>query len=169
MVNPRQSLRGAEPKLPEGFYYRPELIGPAQEEALLARVLPFREFEFHGYMGKRRVVSFGRHYDFSARHLQKADDIPDFLLAFRPAAAAFAGMEPEALQHVLVTEYGPGSGIGRQRQGGVRRDGRRLTPLTVRAASQAEGEREEMGAGERRSRAALGLPAERAGAGGVGA
>jgi alkylated DNA repair dioxygenase AlkB len=100
--------------LPKGFRYEPELIGPADEAALLARVraLPFRDFEFHGYTGKRRVVSFGRHYDFSARHLRKADDIPDFLLALRPAAAAFAGMKPEELQHVLVTEYGPGAGIG---------------------------------------------------------
>jgi alkylated DNA repair dioxygenase AlkB len=59
-----------------------------------------------------RVVSFGWHYDFSARHLRKADDIPDFLLALRPAAAAFAGLEPEELRHVLVTKYGPGAGIG---------------------------------------------------------
>src|SRR5205085_11006574 len=97
------------------------MIGPADEDRLLARVreLPFRDFEFHGYTGKRRVVSFGWHYDFSARHLQKADDIPDFLLAFRPAAAAFAGMEPEALQHVLVTEYGPGAGIGWHRDKAV--------------------------------------------------
>ena len=101
-------------KLPEGFRYQPELIGPADEGRLLARVreLPFREFEFHGYTGKRRVVSFGWHYDFSGRRLQKADDIPKFLLALRWAAALFGGMEPEALQHVLVTEYGPGAGIG---------------------------------------------------------
>jgi alkylated DNA repair dioxygenase AlkB len=106
---------------PEGFRYRPELIGPADETALLAAVrgLPFREFEFHGYTGKRRVVSFGWHYDFSARHLQKAVDIPDFLLALRPAAAAFAGLEPEELQHVLVTEYGPGAGIGWHRDKSV--------------------------------------------------
>jgi hypothetical protein len=39
------------PTLPEGFRYPPELIGPADEGALLARMsaLPFREFEFHGY------------------------------------------------------------------------------------------------------------------------
>lgn len=100
--------------LPEGFRYRPGLIGPEDEDALLARVrgLPFREFEFHGYTGKRRVVSFGWHYDFSSRHLRKADDIPDFLVVLRRTAAAFAGMEPESLQHVLVTEYGPGAGIG---------------------------------------------------------
>jgi alkylated DNA repair dioxygenase AlkB len=107
--------------LPEGFRYKPELIGPADEAALLAfvRELPFRDFEFHGYTGKRRVVSFGWHYDFSARHLRKADDIPDFLLALRPAAAAFAGSEPEELRHVLVTEYGPGAGIGWHRDKSV--------------------------------------------------
>ncbi len=107
--------------LPEGFHYQPELISLAEEAALVARVrsLPFREFEFHGYTGKRRVVSFGWHYDFSAHHLRKADRIPDFLLALRPAAAAFAGMEPEQLQHVLVTEYSPGAGIGWHRDKSV--------------------------------------------------
>jgi alkylated DNA repair dioxygenase AlkB len=106
---------------PEGFSYRPELIGPAGEDRLLARVreLPFRDFEFHGYTGKRRVVSFGWHYDFSARQLQKADDIPDYLLALRRVAASFGEMEPEALQHMLVTEYGPGAGIGWHRDKAV--------------------------------------------------
>jgi alkylated DNA repair dioxygenase AlkB len=89
-------------------------ISPVDEDALVARVrgLPFREFEFHGYTGRCRVVSFGRHYDFSGRRLRKADDIPDYLLALRAAAAEFAGMEPGEFQHVLVTEYGPGAGIG---------------------------------------------------------
>ena len=109
------------PLVPEGFRYQPELIGPADEAALLAfvRELPFRDFEFHGYTGKRRVVSFGWHYDFSARHLRKADDIPDFLLPLRSAAAAFAGSEPEELRHVLVTEYGTGAGIGWHRDKSV--------------------------------------------------
>jgi alkylated DNA repair dioxygenase AlkB len=106
--------RETAPKFPEGFRYRPELIGRADENRLIKRVreLPFRDFEFHGYTGKRRVVSFGWHYDFSGRRLQKADDIPDYLLALRETAASFAGMGPEELQHVLVTEYGPGAGIG---------------------------------------------------------
>ncbi|MCA1634122.1 MAG: alpha-ketoglutarate-dependent dioxygenase AlkB [Acidobacteria bacterium] len=107
--------------LPEGFRYLPELIGPGDEEALLARlrVLPFREFEFHGYTGKRRVVSFGWQYDFSARHLRKADDIPDYLLDLRRGAASFAGLESEEFQHVMVTEYGPGAGIGWHRDKSV--------------------------------------------------
>ena len=83
------------------------------------REFPFREFEFHGYLGKRRVVSFGWQYDFSGTGLQKAEDIPEFLLPLRASAALFAGMEPEAFQHVLVTEYGPGAGIGWHRDKSV--------------------------------------------------
>jgi alkylated DNA repair dioxygenase AlkB len=109
------------PNLPEGFLYRPELISPSDEEAILARVreLPFRDFEFHGYTGKRRVISFGWHYDFSARQLRKADDMPDYLLALRAVAAPIAELKPEAMQHVLVTEYGPGAGIGWHRDKAV--------------------------------------------------
>ncbi len=103
------------PDLPEGLRYQPELIDSAHEEALIDRVrqLPFKEFEFHGFLGKRRVVSFGWNYQFSgAGRLQKADDIPEFLLPLRTRAAAFAKLKPEELQHVLVIEYGPGAGIG---------------------------------------------------------
>lgn len=99
---------------PEGFRYQPELVSPAGERALLAEVreLPFTDFEFHGYTAKRRVVSFGWQYDFAARQLRKVNDIPDFLLPIRKIAAGFADLRPESLQHVLVTEYAAGAGIG---------------------------------------------------------
>ena len=99
----------------EGFRYQPKLISVAEEAALLTSVreLPFKNFEFHGFKGKRRTVSFGWQYEFSGRGaLRKADDIPKFLLPLRERAAAFAGIEPEAFQHVLVIEYGPDAGIG---------------------------------------------------------
>jgi len=82
---------------------------------LIARVseLPFKEFEFHGYLGKRRTVSFGWQYEFSgAGKLRKANDIPEFILPLRERAAEFANLSPNELQHVLVIEYGPGAGIG---------------------------------------------------------
>ena len=102
------------PKLPEGFRYEPEFLSSAEERDLVAKIeaLPFKEFEFQGYTGKRRVVSFGWRYDFNERELQKADDMPPFLLPLRMRAAAFAGLAPSAFQHVLVTEYAPGAGIG---------------------------------------------------------
>lgn len=100
--------------LPPGFRYAPSLISETDEAALLVhiRALPFRAFEFHGFTGKRRTVSFGWHYDFSVEQLHRTDDMPEFLRALRVHAAAFAGLAPEALQHVLVTEYSAGAGIG---------------------------------------------------------
>ena len=52
----------------------------AEEQALLAeiRALPFRDFEFHGFVGKRRVVSFGWRYDFNGGGLSKTEDMPEF-------------------------------------------------------------------------------------------
>jgi alkylated DNA repair dioxygenase AlkB len=109
------------PALPDGFVYRPDVITPADERALLAHVqaLPFREFEFHGYVGKRRVVSFGWQYDFTARLLRRVDDMPPFLVELRAVAAAVAGLPAASLQHVLVTEYGAGAGIGWHRDKAV--------------------------------------------------
>jgi alkylated DNA repair dioxygenase AlkB len=106
----------------EGFRYQPALIEPAFEDALVAHVreLPFQEFEFHGYKGKRRVVSFGWKYEFAGGgQLFKAEEIPEFLLPLRSVAASFAEVEPNAFQHVLVTEYGPGAGIGWHRDKAV--------------------------------------------------
>jgi alkylated DNA repair dioxygenase AlkB len=108
------TLLEAGPALPEGFKYQTDLISPAEERVLLEQVreLPFKEFEFQGFIGKRRTVSYGWHYDFNVRTLQKAEDIPSFLLSLRETAASFAGMPPEQLQQVLVTEYDAGASIG---------------------------------------------------------
>jgi alkylated DNA repair dioxygenase AlkB len=111
---PQLSLFDAAPKLPEGAAYANEVVSVADERALIARLpeLPFKPFEFQGYLGKRRVVSFGWHYDFGAARLDRAEDMPDFLLPLRARTAAFAGVAPTDLQHALITEYAPGAGIG---------------------------------------------------------
>jgi alkylated DNA repair dioxygenase AlkB len=102
------------PTLPEGFKYETEVVSRSMETELLKnfKSLPFKEFEFQGYLGKRRVVSFGWRYDFTDRILHRSRDIPEFLLSLRTVAANFAGMDPEKLQHVLVTEYDRGAPIG---------------------------------------------------------
>src|SRR5215212_4901645 len=114
MSTSQMGLFGEDSTLPKGFRYRADLITVDEERNLVADIegLPFKEFDFHGYKGKRRVVSFGWRYDFSARSLLKANDIPDFLLSLREKAAIFAEVEAKALQHVLVTEYSEGAGIG---------------------------------------------------------
>ena len=100
--------------MPAGFRYAPEVIDADEEARLVAAFadLPFKEFEFHGFLGKRRVVSFGFRYDFNGGGLTEAEPIPPFLLPARERAAAFAGLTPDRLQHVLITEYRPGAAIG---------------------------------------------------------
>jgi alkylated DNA repair dioxygenase AlkB len=115
------ALFGVDPELPPGFVYQRNVVSPAGERELLEHVrrLPFRDFEFQGFTGKRRVVSFGWRYDFNERVLHKVSDMPEFLLALREPAAQFAGMRPEQLQHALVTVYGAGAGIGWHRDKAV--------------------------------------------------
>jgi alkylated DNA repair dioxygenase AlkB len=107
-------LFGSHDDLPSGFRYAPELISSEQERALIERMssLPFKEFEFQGFLGKRRVVSFGWRYDFNDGGFQKIEPMPDFLLPLRDRAAEFAGLAPQALEHALLLEYPPGAAIG---------------------------------------------------------
>jgi alkylated DNA repair dioxygenase AlkB len=101
-------------KGPQGFRYATELITESEERSLVEafQCLPFKEFEFQGFIGKRRVVSFGWRYDFNGGGFQRIEPMPDFLLPLRDKAAAFAGIEPSALEHALLTEYRPGAAIG---------------------------------------------------------
>jgi alkylated DNA repair dioxygenase AlkB len=107
LFEPRESL-------PEGFQYQPEFLTKDEERDLVVHLqdLPFKEFEFHGFLGKRRVVSFGWKYDFSAGKLRESEPIPEFIEPIREKAAEFADIEPQTLAHVLVTEYSPGTTIG---------------------------------------------------------
>jgi alkylated DNA repair dioxygenase AlkB len=102
------------PHLPEGTKYQPDFLVPEEEHALLRHVerLPFSEFEFHGFTGKRRTVSFGWRYDFNGGGLTKTEDMPEVLSELRARAETFAGSASGSFQQVLVTEYAPGAGIG---------------------------------------------------------
>jgi len=104
----------SDPELPAGFRYQSDLLSADEERALVESmaVLPFKEFAFRGFLGKRRVVSYGWRYDFNGGGLQKSDDIPPFLLPLREKAADFAGLTAAELQQVLLIEYQPGVSIG---------------------------------------------------------
>jgi alkylated DNA repair dioxygenase AlkB len=115
----RKNIRTTAP--PEGFRYQAEVLPPEEELKLVEQIreLPLKEFEFHGYIGKRRTISYGWHYDFGTERLQQTEEMPAFLQIAREHAAAFAGFKPEGLPHALVTEYSPGTTIGWHRDKGV--------------------------------------------------
>lgn len=104
----------AEPALPPGFRYQSDIVPEDVQSDLLHEIpqLPLKPFDFHGFEGKRRVVSYGWKYDFDTEQVRRTGDIPPFLLPIRAIAAAFAGVAPDQLQQALVTEYAPGAPIG---------------------------------------------------------
>ena len=121
MEKEQLALFGAGPRLPDGFRYQAEIISSEEEKNLLERIreLPFKEFQFHGFTGKRRTVSFGWKYSFADAKLYKSDEVPPFLAFLREVAAEFADLEARDLQQVLVTEYDAGAAIGWHRDKAV--------------------------------------------------
>lgn len=117
-----RSIRITTP--PDGFLYRKGVISEDEERRLcdVIGTLPLREFEFRGYTGKRRVISYGNKYDFVSESLRPADPIPDFLLDVRDVAASFAQVNASDLSQVLVTEYDAGTTIGWHRDKDVFED-----------------------------------------------
>lgn len=112
MANPTADLFGT-PVLP-GLDYRGTLIDHDEEAALIARIdeQNLEPFQFQGWLGKRLTKSFGWHYDFDTSQFGATDPLPDWLLAIRQRAAAFAGLPEDTLVQALLIRYDPGAGIG---------------------------------------------------------
>lgn len=113
MKDDQLSFLGAA-DMPGGLAYAPDFLSEAEEAALARRLdaLPFKPFEFHGFLGKRQTISFGWSYRFDGSGLGEAAPIPDWLEPVRARAAAFAELSPDALEHALLVKYDEGAGLG---------------------------------------------------------
>jgi alkylated DNA repair dioxygenase AlkB len=98
----------------DGYAYEAEFLSPAEESALVAEIqrLPLAEAEYKQFRAKRRIVSYGGRYDFTAQKLNDGEPIAPFLLPLRARAAAWAGVPAEDFTHALVAEYSPGTQLG---------------------------------------------------------
>lgn len=56
----------AKSALPPGFRYQPDIVPKGVQSDLLRELPqpPLKPFDFHGFEGKRRVISYGWKYDF---------------------------------------------------------------------------------------------------------
>lgn len=107
-------LFGAALVLPPGFHYEREFITMEEEASLLSRIakLPLQEARYKEFTAKRRTLSYGGKYDFSANKLELAPEIPEFLLPLRAKVASWAGVTADAFVQALLTEYSPGTPLG---------------------------------------------------------
>jgi alkylated DNA repair dioxygenase AlkB len=107
-------LFGKAAGVPTGFRYEPDVLNDREERRLVEHIAEqdLAPFEFHGFLGKRRVAYFGHRYDFGGGGLKEGAEIPEFLLPVRATVAQLFGLEPAALEQVLLTEYAAGAAIG---------------------------------------------------------
>ena len=114
MLSSQTDLFAAPSGLPEGFRYYPEVLSAREEEALARELgaLPFKPFDFQGFLANRQVVSFGYRYDYDRRAVVEAAPFPSFLIPLRRKVAATFDRPEETFRQVLINEYRPGAGIG---------------------------------------------------------
>jgi alkylated DNA repair protein (DNA oxidative demethylase) len=100
--------------LPPGFFYRPDLITPVEEQDLLSAIgaLEFSAVEMRGVVARRRTVHFGWTYGYYARRTEPGQPLPAFLLPLRARMAEWSGVAADAFEEALLTEYPPGAPIG---------------------------------------------------------
>jgi alkylated DNA repair dioxygenase AlkB len=108
-------LFGAAPlALPPGMRYEAEFLTREEESALVATIaaLPLAPMQYQQYTARRKVVSYGGQYDFSAQQLNAAEPLPAWLDALRARAGAWAGVAPEHFTQALIAAYEPGTPLG---------------------------------------------------------
>ena len=99
----------------KGFVYEADFLSASEENELLEQIrrLPLARAEYKEFLAKRRVVSYGGRYDFSAqRLLTDSEPMPAFLEPLRQRVAAWAGRAPAAFTHALIAEYAEGTQLG---------------------------------------------------------
>lgn len=98
----------------EGLRYERGFLAAAEETELLriVQALPLKEMRYKEYTARRRGIGFGGSYDFDTNRLRPGVPLPEVLHPLRARAAAWLGVAPEALAHVLIAEYKPGTPLG---------------------------------------------------------
>ncbi|MDO9370857.1 MAG: alpha-ketoglutarate-dependent dioxygenase AlkB [Sphingopyxis sp.] len=102
------------PTLLPGLAQGDAFITTLEEAELIARIdgAALTPFQFQQWEGKRLTRSFGWTYDFQTGRFAPGEPIPLWLEPLRARSAAFAGVDPQALEQALLIDYGLGAGIG---------------------------------------------------------
>ena len=100
--------------LPRGLRYREEFLTADAEAELLAVIaeLSLTEAQYKEFTARRRTLSYGSTYNFSTNTSLPAAPIAPFLEPLRREVAKFAGVDPSAFAHALISEYRPGTPLG---------------------------------------------------------
>ena len=112
--NSDPSLFEVPAKVPDGFIYHQNFVSETEEQELIRQIqtVQLTPFKYYEFTGKRRTVSFGWTYEFGAKDIIKAPDMPAFLLPVKTRAETLFNIDPNRLTQASIIEYSIGSPIG---------------------------------------------------------
>jgi alkylated DNA repair dioxygenase AlkB len=98
----------------KGYFHEEDFLSAAEEAGLVEQIrrLPLAQAEYKQFHAKRRVLSYGGRYDFSAQRLNDAEPIPEFLEPLRERIARWASRSATSFSHALIAEYAEGTRLG---------------------------------------------------------
>lgn len=97
-----------------GLRYEPDFLSELEERALLAVIatLDLQPAQYKEYASRCRVISYGGRYDFDTNAILPTPPLDPRFFPLRERVAQWLGVASEALEHLLVTEYAPGTQLG---------------------------------------------------------
>lgn len=97
-----------------GLVYQPDFLSEDEERELLAvtRTLPLQPAQYKEYESRCRIISYGGTYDFGTNTLLPGPELDPRFFPLRERIAGWLGMERDGIDHLLVTEYAPGTQLG---------------------------------------------------------
>jgi alkylated DNA repair dioxygenase AlkB len=108
-----KTLFPIEPAFPEGFSYYPDFLTTQEEEKLYQAIsgVELHDFNFQGFIAKRKVASFGYDYSFDKRTLTKGKEIPQIFSSLIDKVSTYINIPSNDFAELLVTQYPVGSVI----------------------------------------------------------
>src|SRR5512143_841413 len=90
-------------RLPAGFRHADDFLDHSEESTLVERFrsMGFHEVKMRGVAARRRVIQYGWKYSFESFKMTQGPPLPDYLIALRDRAAAFAALDRGQLSEAL--------------------------------------------------------------------
>ena len=97
-----------------GFRYQPGFLTQHEEMDLLAVIatLSLHPVQYKEHQSRCRIISYGGIYDFSSNAVRPSPELDPRFYPIRDRVADWLGSEKGEIEHLLVTEYAPGTQLG---------------------------------------------------------
>ncbi|WP_212631994.1 alpha-ketoglutarate-dependent dioxygenase AlkB [Pseudomonas sp. KB-10] len=97
-----------------GLSYEPGFLTEDEEQELLRiiRTLDLHPVQYKEFESRCKIISYGGLYDFSTNTVKPSVELDPRFYPIRKRVADWLNVEEQKIEHLLVTEYEPGTQLG---------------------------------------------------------